>query len=1269
MSREHPPSDDASPSRLIEINRICDRFEAAWRAGRRSSIEEHLAEMAEPTRSDLLRELLATELELRQLAGESPGLVEYRTRFAGHATLVETAFSRAGLVASSSSPPPQDTGRNLLFGLLALQNNFIDRDVLLAAFNAWLADKSRPLGDILRERGALDGARHTLLEALVGEHLRLHGDDPERSLAALDLSGSTRESLRKVGDPDLDASLAHAGSAPAHGDPPPVFAGQSTSTGGRFRVLRPHARGGLGQVYVAHDEELGRQVALKEILVDKAGNPGLRSRFVLEAEINGNLEHPGIVPVYGLGTYGDGRPFYAMRFIEGDSLKEAIANYHVDGLALDATASNLRLRQLLGRFVDVCDAIAYAHSRGILHRDLKPANIMLGPYGETLIIDWGLAKAVGKRDPNSASGETTLVPPSGDSHEPTMAGNAIGSPPYMSPEQAEGKLDQLGTATDVYGLGATLYALLTGKAPVAGATVDEVLFKVRTGSIIPPRQLKARVPRALEAVCLKALALNPSDRYPSARALADDIEHWLADEPVSALPEPLTERARRWTRRHRTLVTTAAAVLFLGLIGLAAFAAVVSDKNRKLVAANEATKKAEILADTRLDRAMASIEDYFTGVSEEALKGGQLPTGLRDRLLAKPREFYEQLTMELAAKPNPSERERSLLASGQFNLGRVLETLGKYKESRAQGEAALAIYEELVRRRPDSTDYRHGVARSHRMLATVLDLTGLSDEATRAYGKAITIGEALAAQHPDVPEYRKELAHAYLNLAIALASNGRSDEAAGAYKKAIAISEALASRHPDVPEYKIELVSQYGNLGALFTDTGRYDDAIDAHGKALRIGEALTERYPDVSEYRHWIAVNHGGLANVYDAKGRTGDAIEAHGQVVTIYEGLTTREPGVPDYKDGLGRGYLNLGNALLVAGRPDEAAAACRKAVATFGALSARDPDVPEYSNHLAHSQVGLGNVLAAAGRPGEAAAAYRQAAADFERLSARYPSVPNHLDGLANSHIGLGNVLAAAGRPDEAAAAYRQAITTAEKLVAQHLNIPEYLNILSLSHNNLGLFQKTEGGLVDALASFRRAAKFARPGTPLAAALPGQIRDTETEIALTARLPAVLKGEDKSKDADESLAFAKLCRDRSRYATATRFWAETFAADPRRADDREVQYRYNAACAAALAAAGKGKDEPALDEAEKARLRIQSRDWLKAELAAWTAVLKTAPAQVRATVVRTMEHWQKDSDLAGIRDPDAIEKLPEAERKEWRDLWAEVARLIEKARASHP
>src|SRR5262249_1849553 len=249
----------------------------------------------------------------------------------------------------------------------------------------------------------------------------------------------------------------------------------------RFRVLRPHARGGLGEVFVAEDTELHREVALKEIQRPHAHDAHSRSRFLLEAEVNGRLEHPGVVPVYGLGSYHDGRPFYAMRFIRGESLKEAIARSHGGGVpGRDPGERGLALRQLLGQFVAVCNAVAYAHSRGVIHRDLKPANVMLGKFGETLVVDWGLAKVLGRPEGEPTGDEQTLHPASGDGSA-TVVGTAVGTPAYMSPEQAAGRPDLVSTASDVYSLGATLYALLTGRAPFRGEDKGELLRRVSRG--------------------------------------------------------------------------------------------------------------------------------------------------------------------------------------------------------------------------------------------------------------------------------------------------------------------------------------------------------------------------------------------------------------------------------------------------------------------------------------------------------------------------------------------------------------------------------------------------------------------------------------------------------------------------------------------------------------------------------------------------------------------------------------------------------------------
>ena len=308
--------------------------------------------------------------------------------------------------------------RNLLFGLLALQIGLIEQGQLVAAFQAWTRDKARSLADYLTQRGDLDGEQRTLLEALVAQHLKKHGGSTEQSLAAVPAGRSTRESLVLIGDAEIEATVARAGTgSPQHDsdadhDRTASYAvGAPTSDGQRFRVLRPHARGGLGAVFVALDAELNREVALKQILVRHAGDPTSRGRFLLEAEITGGLEHPGIVPVYGLGTYGDGRPYHAMRFIKGDTLKEAVDRYHADeALKTDLGRRSLELRNLLSRFTDVCNAIEYAHSRGVLHRDIKPGNIIVGRHGETLVVDWGLAKAQGRVEPGLASGERHADP-------------------------------------------------------------------------------------------------------------------------------------------------------------------------------------------------------------------------------------------------------------------------------------------------------------------------------------------------------------------------------------------------------------------------------------------------------------------------------------------------------------------------------------------------------------------------------------------------------------------------------------------------------------------------------------------------------------------------------------------------------------------------------------------------------------------------------------------------------------------------------------------
>jgi serine/threonine-protein kinase len=425
---------------------------------------------------------------------------------------------------------------NLLFGILALQMDFISREQLVAAMNAWVLEKSTSLGVILLRQEALDKDEQQLLEALVAKHLAKHGGDAEKSLAAVSSVDTARYELQRVADGDVQASLVHVARDRPNRDLGATLTqsmGESTSSGVRFRILRPHARGGLGEVLVAQDEEFSREVALKQIQAQHADDPDSRGRFLLEAEITGGLEHPGIVPVYGLGTYANGRPFYAMRFIRGDSLKEAIEDFHsADSAKLSYGEWTLRLRKLLGRFIDVCNAVEYAHSRGVLHRDLKPGNIMLGKYGETLVVDWGLAKPMGQAistlvDPT----ERALQPSSASGTAPERMGSAIGTPQYMSPEQAGGQLDQLGPASDVYSLGARRRCptiCRTISARFCGAS--KPVISSRRGNLLPAsrsrsrrfasrrwpaiRQIATNRPALWATIWRIGLRTNPSSRPP-----------------------------------------------------------------------------------------------------------------------------------------------------------------------------------------------------------------------------------------------------------------------------------------------------------------------------------------------------------------------------------------------------------------------------------------------------------------------------------------------------------------------------------------------------------------------------------------------------------------------------------------------------------------------------------------------------------------------------------------------------------------------------------
>jgi serine/threonine-protein kinase len=931
--------------------------------------------------------------------------------------------------------------RDLLFGLLALQNGLINQGQLVAAFQAWTCDKGRGLADHLVDRGDLDGDDRSALDALVSRHLKKHGDNMERSLAAIPASRSTRESLGRALGPAVEATLTQVGlHSTESGEVDRTVtnvAGASDALGRRFRVLRPHARGGLGAVFVALDEELHREVTLKQVLDEHVDHPVIRQRFLLEAEITGNLEHPGIVPVYSLGTYSDGRPYYAMRFIRGDALKKAIARFHADeSLKSDPAQRSLELHKLLRRFLDVCNAIDYAHSRGVLHRDIKPANVVVGRHGETLVVDWGLAKALGA-PPGSgghdAEAERPLAPSASGSAE-TLPGSTIGTPSFMSPEQASGELHRLGPRSDIYSLGATLYALLVGE-PAFDGPVEEVLRNVQHGEFLAPSKREPSIEKALESICLKAMALRPEDRYESPRELADDVERWMADEPVSVYLEPLVVRLGRWARRHKTPVAAVAAILGATLVALAIGNLLLGEANRRteqqrvLAVANagearQQRKAAEEnlkTAEENYGLAREAVNRFLTQVSNDRLLNEPHMADLRRELLGHALEFYQTFVNRRRDDPNA----RYDLGVAQHRLGEVKWSMGLAREAIAEFEAGRATLEQSVRDNPQGVKERSSLTRTLTTLGWRYQETGQIDAGERTLREAVRVAEALEREQPEDPARRMDLASALNQLGQTYARSRRLEDAERVERQAIALLEPLARNESPDNTYATILSAGYTSLGMLAYSRLDNTASLDWHRKALELRSAMVKRTGKAVDPRHALANAWNNVASVNRRLGQQDEAIRNTLKSIEILRELVRDHPTLTTIQSDLATILSNLSVIYRTSSRNADAHDINREAIAVQERLVAEHPERILFREHLGAAQGNEGNVWLDQRSFAEALGWYDRSIATLLEVLKREPRSTLARSVLRNDYWGRADALVGMSRPAEAIPAFDKAI----------------------------------------------------------------------------------------------------------------------------------------------------------------------------------------------------------------------------------------------------
>ncbi len=789
---------------------------------------------------------------------------------------------------------------------------------------------------------------------------------------------------------------------------------------GDYEIIREIARGGMGVVFRARQVSLNRPVALKMILAGQLADLDAVRRFHIEAEAAANLDHPGIVPIYEVGEH-EGQHYFSMGFVEGQSLSQRLA-----GGPLPAREAAELIRR-------VSEAIEYAHQHGVIHRDLKPANILLDQNGNPRVTDFGLAKKV--------QGDSGL----------TGSGQIMGTPSYMPPEQAGGTRGEVGPAADVYALGATLYALVTGRPPFQAATAMDTVIQVLSDEPVPPRRLNASIPRDLETICLKCLEKEPGKRYTHAADLREDLSRYLAGDPIAARPVTSLERAVKWARR-RPAIAALLGLVALGLVGLAVFVMVLAGKNRQLDDKNLelagknreldsrnlelAGKNSELdqrnleldrqrqRAERRETLAIDAVRKFRDAVEANPDLKNRLELGpLRGTLLKEPLAFFGKLRDDLQAERDTRPDAVASLADANYDLARTTEEIGSFPDAIRSYSESIDLHERLGRDRPADTECQNHLARSHNHLGILLRATGRPAQALESYGRAAAIFEQLARPQPDAVQFQDDLAGCYLNTGNLLRAMGQPAQAMGSYQKGLAVFERLAHAYPANTQVQDDLSASYMNMGNVLSDLGRRADALASLRRALPIRERLARDNPAAHQFQSGLAACLDNIGGLLFAMGRRTEAMTAHQRALEIFERLARDHPTVTRFQDDLAICFMNLGKLFHFTGQPGEALQSFSRSREIYEQLVRDHPTLANYHsslggalNNLAMLEMGQGRYPEVRRLLDRAVAQQRAALAALPRHPVYRQFLRNHLSLLAAAHRAL-------NQPVEAAQAARE------------------------------------------------------------------------------------------------------------------------------------------------------------------------------------------------------------------------------------------------------